>query len=399
MRQGESRSAGVAKVANLLLVVLLLVGIAVMFVLRRERASGAPEAAAHPAAPPTAPAAVSEPDLEAVGTVLEEASSKKDWSALIKAGTDAAARGRDAARVFVLQLFAALDRMSPADRLAVVVAFLESGRDVRFGGAFTVGTGGYLKEWPTLRVALLDYLSQRDSVAARMLAEELLETRPAEPGEWTVAFRELVRGSKLEELPPRVVERLHQFVADREWIEQAPRSWLEGFDILVAAGSREFLPDLSAVAEATGSSRGAQFAAFLAADRLTMASPAEALDALNNDLSLFATQPVVRAGLFARADVRDAAQLHVLEAYFLRADVSPAERASFADFFPLYDLAVSQNLLTRPASRSIGNMIAHDRVAIAHIDRWLADVRFAHWHSSLRQVRELVSQQLSQAGP
>jgi hypothetical protein len=189
---------------------------------------------------------------------------------------------------------------------------------------------------------------------------------------------------------------LHEFVGDREWIEHAPRSWLEGFDILVAMRSAEFLPDLSAITDGSGPSRAAQFAAFLTADRLTMATPVETLAALNRDSSLFATQPNVRAGLFARADVRDQEQLKILEDYFERHDVSSAERASFADLFPLYDLAVSQNLLTRPASRAMSDMIAHDRMTIAQVDRWLAQPQFEDWHATLKEVRARLETQLSQ---
>jgi hypothetical protein len=207
-----------------------------------------------------------------------------------------------------------------------------------------------------------------------------------------------VRGRKLDELPSGVVARLHQFIADIEWIEQAPRSWLEGFDIIGAVRSNQFLPDLSAIAEASGSSRGSQFAAFLAADRLTMASPVEALGALNSDPSLFAGQPNVRAGLFARADVREENQRQLLENYFARHDVSPAERASFADLFPLYDLAVSQNLLTRPASRAMSDMIAQDKVTVAQIDRWLAQAEFEGWHSVLKEVRSKLESQLAHVG-
>ena len=96
----------------------------------------------------------------------------------------------------------------------------------------------------------------------------------------------------------------------------------------------------------------------------TFDAPATLVWAMWTEPGLFATQPNVRAGLFARADVRQPGQLQELESYLGRGDLTVEERQSFAALFPLYDLAVSQNLLTPAASRSMGDMIAHDRATI-----------------------------------
>ena len=401
MMKRHSGPGDAKKIAAVIAACFVVACVVTLLVLRRAPEPEAKEAAGHGVAPAVEAAAPAVPPLGDGGVAplpLVETAAARDWQALIDSALAATAAGPERARTFVLQLFAALDGLSPADRLSTLLAFMESGRDARLGKAFKPGAGGYLTEWPTLRVALIDYLSQRDSVAARLLAEEILETRAGDPGEWSLALRELVRGVRFEELPETVVERMHDFLRDPEWSAGSQPSWLEGFDVVVATRSPTYLPDLSTITTGTSSSRAAQFAAFLTADRLALAAPREMLAALNNNAGLFNTEPTLRAGLFARADVRDLEQASQLEAYFQRPDIPAEERAAFADLFPLYDLAVSQNLLTQPASRSMHDMIAHDRAAVALIDRWLGDPRFGKWHGTLRQVRERLSGQLAQVG-
>lgn len=324
----------------------------------------------------------------------------REWSRLVAEGEAAVRQGPASVHAFVRRLFQALDALAPDDRLAVIYAFFESGVDVRFGRAFVVGPGGFLQDWPTLRVALLDYLAQRDGPGARVLAESLLRQRPQEPGEWTLALRELARGQTAASWSELITNRLHAFITDPAWAGQGEPAWLEGFDVVVAGRSPAFLGDLSALAgsEKVGGS-AAQFAAFLAADRLVLADPTRTLAALNDDPALFAAQPNVRAGLFGRADVRAPDQLGELERYLRRTDISPVERESFAALFPLYDLAVSNNLLTPTPSRSMSDMLAHDRAAVARIDLWLEAPDLRVWSDALRGCRARIAMQIQQAGP
>lgn len=350
------------------------------------------ESVEQPVVPESPAPPETEPTTAPGATLLDQ-----EWDDLIARTRSAVAGGSDRTRQFVYALFAELDRLSPADRLEVVLGFFESGRDVDLGGRMTIGRGGILQDWPTLRTALFDYLSQRDGSAARDLAQLLLQSRPDEPGEWTLALRELARGRSAEQWTPLVQQRMHDFIGDEQWRQESRISWLEGFDVVVAGREpSNYLPDLAAVAGDTNP-RGAQFAAFLAADRLMLAEPEETLSTLNQNPQLFADQANVRAGLFARADVRQSAQLHELETYFRRADVAAEEREAFAGLFPHYDLAVSFNLLTLPSSRSMADMITHDRAAMARLETWLADPAFSAWHAGLEDVRERLREQLAEA--
>ena len=56
-----------------------------------------------------------------------------------------------------------------------------------------------------------------------------------------------------------------------------------------------------------------------------------------------------------------------MEDYLRRPDISAAEREMFASAFPLYDLAISDNLLTPPSHRSLADMQAHDLAAVKQL--------------------------------
>lgn len=331
---------------------------------------------------------------------FSESLQDRAWSRLVAEGEAAVQQGPESVHAFVRRLFKAMDALPSDDRLAVIFAFFQSGVDVRFGRTFVVGTKGFLEDWPTLRVALLDYLSQRDGPGARVLAESILRQRPQEPGEWTLALRELARGHTAASWPELVTERLGTFLSDSDWAGRGEPSWLEGFDVVVAGRSTTFLTNLAGLAGSEDPGRrAAQFAAFLATDRLVQVAPIRTLAALNDDPALFATRPNLRAGLFGRADVRSPDQLRELERYLRRTDVSPSERESFGALFPLYDLAVSNNILTSSPSRSMSDMLAHDRAAIARIALWLKAPELQAWSSVLRTSRARIAEQVGQTEP
>lgn len=340
------------------------------------------------------------PDAAALGPPAVAVEAPHDlvateWRAWIAAATVAASAGTAEIRTFVYRLFQLLDQLAPTDRRALLQEFFASGLDARFGSAFALGPGGVLQAWPTLRVALLDYLSQRDATAARELARHLLTSRPEEPAEWTLALRTLTVGQSPATWPPELATALHRFVADPAWRIEPTHAWLEGFDLIVASGRMDFLPDLAALAADPAADRAAQFAAFLAADRLALQDPLPVLARLNQEAALFAEAPTVRAGLFARADVRVPDQRAVLEAYLRRRDVTAAERTAFGELFPLYDLAVSHNLVTSPRRRTTADMQQHDRAALALLASWSTEEDLAGpWRAAFTTIAQRLRAQL-----
>ncbi|MBE2214267.1 MAG: hypothetical protein IAE82_10385 [Opitutaceae bacterium] len=322
--------------------------------------------------------------IQAAAEAAEAAVSGR-WEMIVERARAAAAAGPDQLRLFVWTLFTAFDAMESTEQEGALRAFFESGRDVRFSEVFTVGRGGWLMDWPTLRVALFDYVAQRDRKLAHELAITLLQARPDEPGEWSLALRELVRGHTTAEWSSLVRVRVQEFIHDPEWSARGSASWMEGFDVLVAGGTAEPLKDLSDLS-GTRASRTSRFVAFLTADRLVLAAPAACLTALNDDASLFAGSTGVRAGLFARADVRDPAQRAQLERYFARGDVGPGERAQFAAAFPQLNAAPTHRLLTEPAVRSATEVRAVELSSLAHLREWIDSGRYPDWAGTFAEV-------------
>lgn len=312
------------------------------------------------------------------------------WEMIVERARAAAAAGPDQLRTFVWTLFTAFDAMESDEQEVALRAFFETGRDARFSEVFTVGPGGWLMDWPTLRVALFDYVAQRNRALAHELAIKLLQVRPEEPGEWALALRELVRGHRTPEWSSLVRVRVDEFIHDREWSTRGSASWMEGFDIVVAGGTPERLKDLSQISAAGGASRAAQFVAFLTAERLVMVAPAACLATLNQDAALF-SEPMgvgVRAGLFARADTRDAAQRAELEHYLVRDDVGPGERAQFAATFPQLSSVTVHRLLTEPVVRSATEIRAAELATLAHLREWIDSGRYPAWASALAEIHE-----------
>lgn len=320
-----------------------------------------------------------------------QASVTGRWEMIVERARAAAAAGPDRLRVFVWTLFTAFDALEADEQVGALRAFFETGRDVRFSEVFTVGRGGWLMDWPTLRVALFDYVAQRRPDLARELAIQILQARPDEPGEWSLAFRELVRGRPLEEWSSLVRVRLREFIHDRDWSTRGSAGWMEGFDVLVAAGSPEALRDLAAISSES-TSRSARFVAFLTADRLVMAAPTPCLTFLNRDHSLFSDSTGVRAGLFARSDLRDPAQLQELVLYFSRDDVGPGERAQFAAAFPQLSAAPTHRLLTEPVMRPPAEVQAAESATRVHLGEWMTANQFPAWTETFAEIeRRLAS--------
>lgn len=126
--------------------------------------------------------------------------------------------------------------------------------------------------------------------------------------------------------------------------------------------------------------------------------PAEVLATLNRTPQLWSGAPNVRAGLFARADVRDRAQREQLEVYWQRRDVPALERRTFAEQFPFYDLAVSGNLLTQTPTRPLSDLLAQDRATLQMIGAWRADPRLVAWSDAFALIERRLREPLGGSG-
>lgn len=353
--------------------------------------------APHRAGPAEAQDAEREALIKAAAEAAEASVSGR-WEMIVSRARAAAAAGPDKLRTFVWTLFTAFDTLESEEQQGAMRAFFETGRDVRFSEVFTVGRGGWLMDWPTLRVALFDYVAQRDRELARELAIQILQARPEEPGEWALALRELVRGQRTHEWSSLVRVRVQEYIRDRDWSARGSASWMEGFDVLVAGGTPDPLRDLAELS-ASNVSRPARFVAFLTADRLVMAAPAACLAALNQDRTLFADSTGVRAGLFARCDVRDPAQRTELERYFARDDVGPGERAQFAAAFPQLSAAPTHRLLTEPVVRPATEVRGAELATLARLREWIDTGRYPAWAGVFAEIHARLTSRATPPAP
>ncbi len=308
------------------------------------------------------------------------------WTRLTDAARASVGKGPEETRRFVSALFTALDERTPGDRLAVLGRFFEMQVDVDLGLPFIPAAGGTLSSWPTLRVALFDYLSTRDMAATGVLADSWIRVRPGNPAEWAVALRELAAGQSAVDWPPAIRECVYLLVENEAWAAAPPAGWVEALDVIAAGGAVEFLPKVSRLAQ-RDQARATQQAAHAVLEGLVCAAPRQVLEALNLDTSLFAQSSGLRAAICARADVRVPEQLRALEVYLRRADVLPGERAQFTAQFPHHRASAMPRLLTAMPAQTPEDIAAQDAATVEQIDRWLTDAHFDAWRAAFEKIR------------
>jgi hypothetical protein len=283
----------------------------------------------------------------------------------------------------------AVDRGAAA---AAVLAELRSGRDAPTGLRFAVTEGHILGEWPTWRVALLDWLAQLDPTAAADYAEEIFRAMTA-PDEYAVALRNFAVGRP--EGTDALAGHFQRLLHHGPWAAEPTAGYLEAFDVAVHLRA-------PALVEALGQRLDPQqppavrHAAVVAVDRLVAAAPADTLPAAQTAPAL-AAQPFVRAGLMARADVRDAAQRAALETYLAAADLRPEEAARFAALFPNANAFVAHSLLTENRFTPLREAAQLDQAALAQVRQWRAEGRFPQQGATLAALEQRLQEQIESA--
>ncbi len=351
------------------------------------------------ASPPPIPGPVSGANPEAVAkqsgarpvgalTATPEA-LQSAASALVTAQTAAA-------RVQALaHLRAALATGNTNDTSAAIRRFLDSKLDAITGLAFKIGGHGSLTEAPTLRTFLLDQLEQLDPAAAAAYARKVLNTSRS-PDEWAVAFRNLARGDTGSEARALLATKTAELLRNESWQQDPSVGYLEAFDTAVYLGGTNLLSPLSDLVRKKDNPAVAH-AAFLTLDRLAINQPAETLAALSRHPEWMSGREETCANYFARADVGDAAQRQLVEAYLLNTSRTPAELQSFAGVFPNANFMISKNLLTDNATLDGTMLRQRDRTSLEVVTQWLADPRFEQVRQPLTTIQQRLQEFTRQA--
>jgi hypothetical protein len=252
----------------------------------------------------------------------------------------------------LLQEFSARWLQTDPDRAAAtLLEFLRSGEDLGTGLDFVVGEAG-LEEWPSLRAFLLDLLGKIDLGMASQYA--LTTVIPAKNStlEYAVSLRILWNSGGAEEAKPELVQAWLGLLQKTDWSNRPDVAWMESMDF--AGRIPTALP--SFVALATGwladpkNVAGKAEAAQLALERSTRNHPVETLRTLLANPGWLAQGrgPVLRATLFARADLSDPQQAEIFGRYLSTLDPESREATAFAKAFPYRKFSVSAGLSGLP---------------------------------------------------
>ena len=281
---------------------------------------------------------------------------------------------------------------SRAEAVEVIQEFLRLGEDAKTGLGFRVGPHHALRDAPTLRTALLDWLGELDRAAAGRQATEILEAMLS-PDEVAIALRNFAWGfpGEREQLAVYFTRLLHR----ADWAEQPSGGYLESFDLVPYLGNPAFVKSVGPFLSPT-STPEVRNASLVALDRLVLANPAGTIADIVERQAL-ADQPLVRATFLARADPRDTRQRALLERYLLSVPISAAEFAKFIRVFPNGNRNVSHNLLTDSAAPMLADLAAIDRSALELVRAWAADPRFAAHTLDLAQLRNRLEEQAASA--
>ncbi len=313
-----------------------------------------------------------------------------DVLAQLAASPDAATSRR-----LLAELRTFLDALPAAVASREVQSFLAAGRDAATKLDVTVKPGGALGDASSLRVFLMDYLGQVDRAAAGRLARQTLST-PTSPDEWAVSLRNVAWSDDSPATAEFIRAKARELLQNPAWKQNPSAGYLEAFDAIVYAKGFDLAPELTGLVR-DKENRALAHAAYLTLDRLTLADPAAALAPLAAQPELMAGREQTRANFFARADVRDPQQKTLLEGYLLDPRRSPEELKTFTGLYPNANYMISNNLLTATTTPAHAELAERDRAALATVETWLADPRFANLAPQLQATRARLQEFVRQA--
>jgi hypothetical protein len=288
--------------------------------------------------------------------------------------------------------------MPKAAAAAAIRKFLDSKADASTRLGFKVAGNGLLDEAPTLRTFLLDELGRVDPAAAADCAKVILSSMDS-PDEWAVALRDLASGDAGPDGRALLEQKTMQMLQYPPWQQNPSVGFLEAFDAAVYLGGTDLLPTLTDMVRLQDNPALAH-ASFMALDRLVINDPATELAALEAAPDSMLGREQTRADFFARADVRDAQQLQVLQGYLLNPAISTTELQTFAGIFPNANYMISPNLLTQNVTPDHDALVSRDAQSLAVVQQWLADPRFASLVPELQKISarlQLFAQQAAQS--
>jgi hypothetical protein len=278
---------------------------------------------------------------------------------------------------FIAELEAQLNAQLAADSARLIRELLESGVDAVTHQPFKIGPGGNLSTAPTFRVWLLDQFGRRSALEAAAYSSRIYETSTS-ADEWALALRNdwrvAVQAGRISEVRMRVLELL----GNQSWAENPSVGFLEAFDVAVVSMAWEAIPRFEGwISE--GKSKALLNGSWLALDRLAQEAPTDFSAQLIRNPNWLGSQPKLRAGLMARANLAVEPERLSVEAYLSRSDLSEPEVRRFFELFPNVNGTFSHNLVSEPRLVSLVEAAHRDRAALQGVRSWLGTPNFSKW--------------------
>jgi len=289
-------------------------------------------------------------------------------------------------RAILARLRALLDSLPPDVASLVVQDFLASSEDASTNLDLTIKPGGRLGDASSMRVFLLDYLGHIDRAAAGRVALQIL-AQYTTPDEWAVSLRNYAWAYSGPDSREFLKTKAQALLANAAWLKDPSVGFLEAFDTIVYTHDTALTPALSTLLR-DNDNRAAAHAAFLTMDRLVINDPVPMLEDIVAQPDLMKGHEQTRADFVARADLGQPDQRALVEKYLLDSSRDPQELATFAAIFPNANYMISNNLLTGMQTPTGAVLAQHDREALAVVEQWQQDPRFANLQPLLNQMQQ-----------
>lgn len=289
------------------------------------------------------------------------------------------------------QAAAWLMTLATEEATAILVHFLESGEDFDIGMPFRVGIGGNLRSHPALRVAALDWLGQIAPEVAKNYAREIFEHSDS-ADEWALALRNY--GRQIEPgADAYFSEQVRQLVLNEEWRQTPTGGYAEAFDMIVYNKQYALIADIVSIQ--TNAMHLSPLASSILVS-LTLSDTSRALENWIQNLASLDHAPLLRAQIFALADLSDPMQISFVDSYFSASTIPLNEKQMFLERFPDHSRRIAHRLLSVDTVMTMNAQVKNDVLAYRVINQWLASTN-SELHDNLLDARQRIYRYMKSA--
>jgi len=263
-----------------------------------------------------------------------------------------------------------------------IVSVLRTGQDAFAFGRFAPGPNGFLKSYPTFRVALLDVLEIIAPEKALTVCKEILDTSE-NSDEWALSLRILVRHASSNEDQVILENKVRDLLNKGEWLSNPTFSYLHAFDVAVAGGEEDSLSRLGELVQYPPN-RSVNHAAILSVDRFFQSNDLVGAKHILRDPGFLDSKTGFRATLMARLDPKNPEGVSVIESYLESDFASSLEKEVFLESFPNFNSTFSFNLVTESVILTRPEMRERSIASKDVLSRWLSTNAYPELNDKIR---------------